>query len=119
MKLIYLLFCIINGEKIIKNLKIPSCKNCIYFEPTKFSNDFTSSLGKCNKFGEKDIITDKISYDYADLCRKDELKCGFNGTYFVQEKNIELKLLQYMIMGNIPNGYITLFIFLIILNNIK
>jgi hypothetical protein len=112
MKLIYLLFSIVNCEKIIKNINIPSCKNCIHFNPTVFSNDFTSSLGKCNNFGNKDIITDKITYDYADLCRSDESKCGNNGIYFEQDKNIEFKILKYIIIGNIPSGFITFFIFL-------
>jgi hypothetical protein len=55
------------------------------------NTDFTGSYNKCNKFGEKDITTNKISFDYADVCRKNEKKCGREGKYFLLEKNIELK----------------------------
>ena len=119
MKLIYLLFYIANSEKIIKNINIPSCKNCIHFKPSIYTNEFTSSLANCNKFGDKNIITDKISYDYADMCRKDESKCGHNAKYFEEEKNINLKLFNYIILGNIPNRFITFFIFLLLLNLYK
>lgn len=101
MKFIYLLFYFyffsINSEKIIKNINIPSCKNCIYYKPTMFDNDFTSPFVKCHKFGEKDIITDKITYKYADSCRNDESLCGKEGKYFEEEKNIDIKVFKHSI----------------------
>ena len=102
MKLLYLLFLGANSEKIIKNINIPACKNCVHFKPYIYTDDFTSSLGNCNKFGVKDIVTDKITYDYADLCRKDDSKCGHNGTYFIQEKNIDMKIFKHTIISSIP-----------------
>ena len=99
MKLLYLLFGLLvtNSEKIIKNINIPSCRNCIYFKPHT-SSDFTSSLSKCEKFGEKNILTDKITNYYADSCRNDEDKCGLQGKYFVEEKNIDIKILTHNII---------------------
>jgi hypothetical protein len=47
-----------------------------------FDSDFTSTLNICEKFGNKNIITDKITYDYADLCRQSDTKCGEEGKYF-------------------------------------
>ena len=63
----------------IRNVDNPACKNCMYYRTRLFDNDFTSSFNKCSKFGEKDIMTDEITYDYADICRYDESKCGKGG----------------------------------------
>jgi len=112
---LYLLFSLVNSEKIIKNINIPSCKNCIHFQPSIYNKDFTSSLNRCIKFGNKNIISDEISYDFADLCRNDELKCGYEGKYFEEEKNINLKILKHSLLTNLPNFFIiTLFSFIII-----
>lgn len=87
-----------NSEKFIKNINIPSCRNCVYFKPNSFS-DFTYN-GKCEKFGTKDLVTDKISYSYADSNRHDENICGKNGKYFEEENNINLKILKHQILNN-------------------
>jgi hypothetical protein len=101
MKFIYLLFYFyffsINSEKIIKNINIQSCRNCIHYKPIMSDNYFTSPFVKCHKFGEKDIVTDKITYNYADLCRNDESLCGKEGKYFEEEENIDMKILQHSI----------------------
>jgi len=103
MKILYLLFAIVNSEQIIKNINIPSCRNCIYYKPPYYSSDFSASYSKCNKFGTKDIITNKISYnEFADSCRRDKDKCGNEGKYFELEKNIELKIFTHQIISNIP-----------------
>ena len=102
MKILYLLFTIINAEKIIKNINIPSCKNCIHYKPSYSTTDFTASYNSCNKFGRKDIITNKISYDLAFMCRNDENKCGRQGKYFEVEKNIKLKIFTHQIISRIP-----------------
>ena len=113
MRLLYLLFAFVNSHKIIKNINTPACKNCIYYIPNKYDIDFTSSLNKCNKFGHKDIITDKIYNDYADSCRNDENKCGIAGKYFIEEKNINGKILKHYIRGNISNGLFILYVILL------
>jgi hypothetical protein len=78
-----------NASKIIKNIDIPSCKNCIYF---KRSGYIPESLSRCDKFGEKNIITDEIKYDFADYCRNDEKKCGIEGRYFIKETDLNLRI---------------------------
>ena len=113
MKILYLLFSIINSEKIIKNINIPSCRNCIHYKPSYYTTDFTASYNKCDKFGDKNIITNKISYNYADMCRKDEKMCGYEGKYFELEKNIELKILTHQTISRIPS---ILAVSLIVLN---
>lgn len=65
---------------IIKNNNLPICKNCIYFIQYKHQNQ--GHLDRCAYFGEKNIISGEINYDFADHCRLDENRCGINATYF-------------------------------------
>ncbi len=94
MKLLsFILFYIVNSTKIITN-NYPSCKNCIYHKPL-FGNNYASSLSKCSKFGNKDIITGVITDNYADLTRYDNTLCGINGTYFERDNFVEIKRILY------------------------
>ena len=112
---IYLLFAIVNSKKIIRNVNIPSCRNCIHYKPSYYTTDFTASYNKCDKFGDKDIITNKISYDYVESCRNDEQKCGYDGKYFELEKNIELKIFTHQIISKIPSILLVSFIILYVI----
>lgn len=96
MKIKSLFLTMICSDKIIKNADLPSCRNCIYYEPK--NEDYYSSLNKCNKFGVKNIISDEIAYDYADSCRNDENKCGMKGKYFEEETNLNMKMLKYKLI---------------------
>ena len=80
---------IINGNK-------PECKRCIYFEPSP--SPFAPlknriEYGKCQYYGEKNLLDGTIQYEYASVARKYK-DCGENGTRYVQETNLhtELKL---------------------------
>lgn len=103
------------NKSIIKNINVPSCRNCIYYKPSVFGDEFSSIFSKCEKFGEKNIITNEISYDYTESCRNNELKCGNEGKYFEEEKNINRKIIRDFIMKN--SKYIIIFspVFLVIL----
>ena len=81
----------------IRNNDMPACKNCIHYRPKLFVDEFTSPLNKCDRFGEKNIISDEITYDYADICRSDESKCGKEGREFKKQPLIVLKRLKYAI----------------------
>jgi hypothetical protein len=102
MKILFILFYFVNAEKIIRNGNIPSCRNCKYYKPPYYSSEFVSSINKCEKTGTKDIHTDIIEYDYAISSRKDENLCGFKGRYFEQEKNMNLKMLKFLVVKNLP-----------------
>lgn len=125
MKFYYLLFLFaVQSEKIIKNIKIntikdielPSCRNCIYYKPSVYSNDFTSPTSKCEKIGKKNILTGKISYDFADSCRNDELKCGKEGKYFEEEKELGMKMFIYKLTSILPETLlVSLFVFSLLL----
>jgi len=112
MKIFYIFFfTLANSEKIIKNINLPSCKNCRFYKPVYTTNDFTSYLSTCEKFGEKNIFTDEITYGYASASRNSENKCGEEGKYFEPEKNIDLKIFKHkMVTSLLPN---TLALFLL------
>lgn len=76
--------------KHIKHIYLPVCKNCKFFIPyeSNMQNKLElSKFSKCKLFGEKNLITGEVSYEYAELCRKDENKCGINGKYSDYSKN--------------------------------
>jgi len=62
--------------RFIKNMKLPNCIDCVFHIPG------SPKLGKCTKFGEKDIITGKILYNNVINTRYDENMCGVTGNYF-------------------------------------
>jgi Pyruvate/2-oxoacid:ferredoxin oxidoreductase delta subunit len=113
--LLYILVSVLNAEKIIKNINIPACRNCIYYKPETYNSDFATSYNKCTKFGNKDIVTDKISYDFAESCRKDQSKCGIDAIYFEREPNINMKVLKHTVISNLSNIVLFSYLFLIVL----
>lgn len=101
--LLYLIPFLVSSQKMIKNINIPSCRNCIHYKANPTFDEYASNLNKCNNFGEKNIISDEITYKYADICRNNELMCGNEGKYFVKDSNLnlKLKLFKYYITRNI------------------
>jgi len=116
MKLLYLFLTLMNN-KFIKNIDYPPCKNCVFYKPyDNFLNDFGSPLGKCKFFGNKDVVDDEISYDYADQCRRDDKKCGMEGKYFKEEENLAYKIFVHKIISYAPLGIpIMILVFSVIL----
>ena len=59
-----------------------SCSQCIHsFYDEREDHTCSARLNKCMLFGEKTSIG-QIVHEYAELCRKDETKCGYAGHYF-------------------------------------
>ncbi len=86
-------FLLCSGNFFIRNKELPICINCIHFMEHKNNYPYDSLpndklYGKCNKFGEVNFITGSIDYDFAKDCRKDNSKCGKNGS----EYNSKIKL---------------------------
>ena len=75
------LFDIVARPRFIKNMKIPSCKNCYFFDRKK-SRTYLE-IPKCTKFGVKNIVTGDITYDSANDCRQDANKCGIVANYYI------------------------------------
>ena len=67
-------------SQFIKNIHLPSCNNCFYYVPS-----MSSKHGKCKKFGEKDIVTGKITYENAYACRSS--MCGESAHYFLDRQD--------------------------------
>ena len=69
------------NKYFIRNKELPLCINCLHFIEHKNNYPYDSLpndklYGRCRKFGEIDIITGLIEYDYAKNCRDDNNKCG-------------------------------------------
>ena len=116
MKVSGILMALLHSDKIIKNIELPSCRNCMYYKPSMTSFDFTSPFSKCVKFGEKDIISDEIRYKYADSCRNDEQMCGKEGKYFKKSPYTTGKIVLHKLISTIP---FTIPVFLMIVNIIR
>lgn len=94
------------ASPIIKNGQLPSCKNCIHFIPEKYGYEYATSLSKCKHFGEKYIITDKITNRYADVCRLDETLCGKEGRHFEQDPYVQWKWIGHNVLHALPYAFL-------------
>jgi len=83
----------------INNMNLPSCKDCKFHIPSS-SIEYASSLSKCAKFGEKNVLTGEIIYDYTSVARGSEVKCGMEGRHFQIEPNIRFKTAKYILYKN-------------------
>jgi hypothetical protein len=90
-KLTYLMRNLFSAKNLfIRNKDLHICSNCIYFIEHKnnFPCDSLPSdilYGKCKKFGEVDIITGIVKYDFANICRDNNKKCGKYGYHFISK----------------------------------
>ena len=71
----------------IKNKDFKSCAGCANFleHSTVYPYDSLPNdekYGKCKMFGEQNLVSGNIEYDYATWCRQDKYKCGIDGKYF-------------------------------------
>ena len=89
------------NSNMIKNINLPSCRNCIHYRLTYY-NDLTSSLNRCSYFGTKNIQSDEIDYDFADHCRKDEEKCGLEGKYFQENQYMMWTIIKHGLISKLP-----------------
>jgi hypothetical protein len=64
--------------QIIKNKDFPACVDCFYY----IQGQLRGGRGTCTKFGEKDIISGKVSFIQASICRSDDNLCSNKGFYW-------------------------------------
>jgi hypothetical protein len=76
----------------IRNKDLPICSNCLYF--IEHTNNYpydpipsNEKYGKCKKFGEVDLVTGIIEYDFAKNCRLNDNKCGTLGSEYKNKMN--------------------------------
>jgi hypothetical protein len=74
----------------IKNYNKPVCANCKFYKSESYDNYYSAS-SKCVKFGEKNLKSGNINYDFSELCRNDITKCGEDGKEFEKENNLLFK----------------------------
>ena len=79
------------SSPFIQNIKYPACKNCIHFIPHSTNYPYEDipndeQYGRCKKFGDMNLVSGSIGYDYALICRKYEIKCGKNGKFYEEKK---------------------------------
>ena len=94
------------ASPIIKNGQFPACKNCIHFANDKLYYKYATPLSKCKHFGEKDIITDKITYRYADACRSDKNLCGKEGNHFEKDPYVQWKWIGHKVLHALPYAFL-------------
>ena len=79
-----------SNKPFIRNTKFPACNNCLYFIEHKNNYPYDPTpddkkYGKCKKFGEINLITGIIDYDYAMDCRLNSEKCGKTGSEYKEK----------------------------------
>ena len=77
-------------DKIIRNIHLPSCKNCIHYKHRFIGNE-------CRKFGEKNLVSGTITHIHPNVCRSDESLCGKKGNHYEKSNSIRLRLLEHKI----------------------
>jgi hypothetical protein len=76
------------NNRFIINGNVPKCINCIYWNKNNLIVEGdVYYLSRCTKFGVANLVSGDVTYEYADFCRKDEMKCGTQGKYFVSIYN--------------------------------
>lgn len=69
---------------VIRNLNKPICANCIhYISDGNHPNSFV--FAKCKLFGHMDVVTGSITYEYVSVPRRNDAKCGVNGTFYEEK----------------------------------
>ena len=71
-----------------------SCRDCVFYKPRDGVDENEHYfLARCKMFPGSNCSTgyDGTRYEYADICRQHETKCGENAKYFAERKirNIE------------------------------
>jgi hypothetical protein len=67
-----------------RNPNLPICLNCIHFieNTNNYPYDPIPSdkqYGRCKNFGNVELVTGLIEYDFAKNCKNDINKCGKSG----------------------------------------
>lgn len=112
---LFLYCCVPYTAKII-NQEFPSCKNCIHFKPSILIGNQVDTFSRCSKFGEKNLLTNSITYDYADSSRRSDIKCGAEGKFFRYDKYSELKFIILCVIT--PTNIVLMLMFLTFLSTL-
>lgn len=70
---------IVAKVQFIRNAKLPVCFDCLHFVQG------TQKSGRCSKFGEKNVVSGKVTYVNAEEARITENMCSQKGNYFEKQ----------------------------------
>ena len=70
----------------IRNKKFPICSNCVHFIERTINYPYEGD--RCKKFGEMDLISGAIKYEFAAVCRLDEF-CGKKGSHYTAKNQTD------------------------------
>ena len=96
---IHILYILYRSDLYIAKNNPPNCKGCKYFKFSLSGHEFS----KCTKFGTVIRDTNVIRYEYADLSRLDEDKCGPKARYYENKKIKDM--LDIITEGHNHNNY--------------
>ncbi len=70
--------------------KTAICVNCVNYIRYKHENPYDELYGKyiygkCARFGSQNLVTGTMEYEFADICRKYDAKCGAKGLHFLSK----------------------------------
>jgi len=68
----------------VKYTDVPFCNDCIYYVPSDIKS--VRNLGRCKKFGKKNMMTGEIIFSWADINRMNGQPCGLQAKF--KETNI-------------------------------
>lgn len=74
----------------ISNKDLPICSNCVHF--IEHTNNYPydpipsdKQYGRCKRFGEMNLITGTVEYEFAMNCRTNINKCGILGSEYIKK----------------------------------
>ena len=78
------------GKIFIRNRELPICSNCLHFMEHKNNYPYDEvpcdyQYGRCNKFGQVNLVTGVIEFDLARDCRFNISKCGNFGSEYTEK----------------------------------
>lgn len=66
------------SPSFVRNLNYPACANCAHF----INDTISITYARCKMFGEMDLVSGKITYEFADFSRSSHKLCGITGKLF-------------------------------------
>jgi hypothetical protein len=98
--------CMIKEIALLPPILNKKCIDCRFFVPhNSINKDEIVQLGRCVKEKKICLITGEQQYEYANICRTIEQKCGINAKWF-EESKIKDKIKWVQIIAYQPYYFI-------------
>jgi hypothetical protein len=73
------ILCFVSSIKKRTSQTPPFCYDCKFYKPLSYVGKY-DTFGKCSLYLK--VYEDMLQYEYADIARQNNKKCGVNGTDF-------------------------------------